>query len=613
MSSSSTRLISGQSGLMRVSHALSISSASRSRVPARSCSIVSIAGAAGLSSSSRDRISSVRTRSSGVLRTRAISVANFAREALGGGVRKSGVKPTRGCSAFNPRRSSRLAASRRASTQSRYSGRCRDPFSTRTADIVSHSGDAPNRHRNASPRVNRNTVIGRNFRPQPKLYAVPVVGVHPHCVNSNHRLPRARSARRPTGAQDSRPFPSSNSSPRSGYLAVLRVSGMRAVFAAHTVSMVGTVGAQVALSILVFERTGSPLLSALVLVCSFLPYALGGVLLSSVADRFPTRRVLVGCDLVSAACIGLMVVPGMPVGGLLGLLLVTGIVAPIFAGARAASLAHLLPADLFPTGRSLLRAIGQVTVLTGFALGGIAVAAVGANWLLVVDAATFVASAVLIGAGTPYTPPGERRSNAVRDSWAGLQLLFANRQLRNLILLTWVAPAFSSVPDGLAVAYTAQVGTVAAAAGALFTGYATGTVLGELVVARFTPSVRRRLVVPFLMVSQLPAIAFLTRPSIPVAAVLLALSGAGYAFNQGVDPLILEAVDPAFRGRLFTVQPSGLMAIQGVSIALAGVVGSFLAPNLTMAAAGILGTTTTLLIARQALPTEPRRPATQAL
>ena len=57
--------------------------------------------------------------------------------------------------------------------------------------------------------------------------------------------------------------------------------------------MVGTIAAQVALSILVFERTGSPLLSALVLVCSFLPYALGGIVLSSIADRFPARRVLV--------------------------------------------------------------------------------------------------------------------------------------------------------------------------------------------------------------------------------------------------------------------------------------------------------------------------------
>ncbi|MFI7066942.1 MFS transporter [Kribbella sp. NPDC050124] len=376
---------------------------------------------------------------------------------------------------------------------------------------------------------------------------------------------------------------------------------MRTIFLAHTISMVGTVAAQVALSILVFERTGSPLLSALVLVCSFLPYALGGIVLSSIADRFPARRVLVSCDLLSALCIGLMLIPDLPVAALLGLLLLTGIIAPVFAGARAASLAHLLPRDLFPIGRSLLRAISQVTVLTGFALGAVAVAAIGPTWLLALDAITFAASAILIGVGTPYTPPGERQRNTVSDSLAGLRYIFSTKRLRTLILLTWVAPAFSSVPDGLAVAYAAQTGAAASAAGALFTGYAAGTVLGELVVARFTPATRRRLVVPLVIASQIPAIAFLLTPSIPIAAVLLAVSGAGYAFNQAIDPMILATVDPSYRGRLFTVQTSGLMAIQGLSIALGGLVGTFLKPSLTITLSGILGTTITLLITRQAL------------
>jgi MFS family permease len=370
--------------------------------------------------------------------------------------------------------------------------------------------------------------------------------------------------------------------------------------------MLGTVAAQVALSILVFERTGSPLLSALVLVCSFLPYALGGIVLSAIADRFPARRVLVVCDLLSAVCIGLMLIPDLPVGGLLGLLLLTGIIAPIFAGARATSLAHLLPADLFPIGRSLLRAISQLTVLTGFALGAIAVAAIGPTWLLALDVVTFALSAVLIGVGTPYTPAGERRRNTVSDSLSGLRYLFTTRRLRNLVLLTWVAPAFSSVPDGLAVAYTAQTGAAAASAGALFTGYAAGTVLGELVAARFTPTTRRRLVVPLLIASQVPAIAFLATPSVPLAAVLLAVSGAGYAFNQAVDPMILAIVDPSYRGRLFTLQTSGLMAIQGLSIALAGLIGTFVRPNLTIAISGILGTTITLLLAGRALQTSGR-------
>ena len=387
----------------------------------------------------------------------------------------------------------------------------------------------------------------------------------------------------------------------NGYRAVLRVPGLRNVFVAHAVSMIGTVAAQVALSILIFERTGSPLLSALVLVCSFLPYALGGIALSSISDRFPARRVLVCCDLISAACIAVMLIPGIPVGGLLGLLLLAGIVAPIFAGARAASLAHLLDADLFPIGRSLLRAIGQLTVLTGFALGAVAVAAIGPTWLLALDVASFLASAALIGFGTPFTPATGMGRNTVRDSLSGLGYIFGSVRLRRLILLSWIVPAFSSMPDGLAVAYAAQTGAAASTAGVLFTGYAVGSVLGEIAAARLTPATRRRLVVPLILLSQVPAIAFLATPGIPLAAVLLALSGSGYAFNQGIDPMILAASDPAYRGRLFTVQTSGLMAVQGVSIALAGAIGTLLRPSLTICLAGVLGTIVTMVLARRAL------------
>jgi MFS family permease len=390
----------------------------------------------------------------------------------------------------------------------------------------------------------------------------------------------------------------------NSYPAVLRIRGMPAVFTAHAVSMLGTVAAQVALSILVFERTDSPLLSALVLVCSFLPYAFGGTALSSLADRFPARQVLVGCDLISAVCIALMLIPGLPVAALLGLLLLTGVVAPVFAGARAASLAYLLPGELFPIGRSLLRAISQLTVLTGFALGAVAVAAIGPGWLLALDVVTFLASATLIGLGTPSTPAVTSGAGTLGESVAGLKYIFSSRRLRNLILLTWVAPAFSSMPDGLAVAYTAEAGAAARTAGVMFTGYAAGSVLGEIVAARLRLATRRRLVIPLLLASQLPAIAFVVTPSVPLAAVLLAIAGTGYAFNQGVDPIILAATDPAYRGRLFTVQTSGLMAIQGVSIALAGVIGTLIRPGLTIALAGVLGAVITLVLARRALTTE---------
>jgi hypothetical protein len=82
---------------------------------------------------------------------------------------------------------------------------------------------------------------------------------------------------------------------------------------------------------------------------------LGATLLSAIADRRPSREVLVVCQVVSCLVVGTMAVPGMPVAALLVLLLILGTVAPIFQGARAASLPDVL------TGAGL----GQVFAVPG--------------------------------------------------------------------------------------------------------------------------------------------------------------------------------------------------------------------------------------------------------
>lgn len=388
----------------------------------------------------------------------------------------------------------------------------------------------------------------------------------------------------------------------SGYRAVLRVPGMRAVFTAHAVSMAGTIAAEVALSILVFERTRSPLLSALVLACSFLPHAVGGTALSGIADRFPARRLLVCCDLLSAACVAAMLVPGLPVAALLALLVITSVLAPVFQGARAASLAHLLDADLFPAGRSLLRAVSQSTVLAGFGAGSALAATIGTACLLAADVASFVVSAVLIGLCTPSSPLPRREGESGAP---GVRAVFARVPVRRLLLLSWAVPAFGSAASGLAVAYAAQTGAPATTSGALLAGYATGTVAGEVAVAALRPGIRRRLVFPLLLMSHLPLATFAFAPPVWCAAALLVLSGAGSAFNQCVDPLILAVADPATRGRLFTVQSGGLMAVQGLGIAIAGAVATVAAPSIVIAAAGVLGTVVALTLARRALLPQP--------
>src|SRR4051812_14869789 len=66
---------------------------------------------------------------------------------------------------------------------------------------------------------------------------------------------------------------------------------------------------RVALSILVFERTGSAVTTALVTTVSVLPYVGLGPVLTAKLSRFHRRSVLVGSDLGRAALFALLAVP----------------------------------------------------------------------------------------------------------------------------------------------------------------------------------------------------------------------------------------------------------------------------------------------------------------
>ncbi|WP_314177360.1 MFS transporter [Streptomyces winkii] len=373
---------------------------------------------------------------------------------------------------------------------------------------------------------------------------------------------------------------------QQGYRAVFRVREFRFVFAAHVLSLLGGVVSHVALPVLVYAQTSSPLLSALTFGLGFLPQALGGALLSPVAERYAGRPVLVGCDLVCAASVAATAVPGMPPAALLALRAVTAFVQPLFGGVRAAGLGEILEGDSFVLGRSLIRISAQGAQIAGFAATGLLLLILPPRGALLLTVAGFLASAVLLRLGTALRPP-----TSVERVRGGTRALFADRRVRALLALNWLPPAFVVVPEGLAAPYSAQIGAGSVGVGLLLAAMPVGGVAAELAAgALLKPATRERLVLPLASCMLLPFLLFAWRPGLALALPVLLVAGTGIAYTLGLDRWFFDAVPEELRARAMTVMTAGLMTVQGMGMAAGGVAAEFMPPHWAIVAAGAAGT-----------------------
>ncbi|MFI8229057.1 MFS transporter [Streptomyces sp. NPDC085900] len=398
----------------------------------------------------------------------------------------------------------------------------------------------------------------------------------------------------------------------TGYTAVFAVREFRAVFAAHALSLLGLIVSEISLSVLVYDLTGSPLMSALTFALGFLPYVIGGTLLAGIADRFPARRVLVSCDLLCAGCVALMTTPGAHIGVLLALRCGVAVVSPVFQGTRLATLADILgDGDRFVLGRSLLRIVSQSALLVGFGLGGLLLIVVSPRHALLITVGTFCASALLLRFGTRRRPA---RTGAaaplVKDSLRGARQVLADRRVRALLLLFWLPPMFAVAPEALAAPYADELSAGSAGLGLLMCALPVGTIAGELYAgSRLRPATRERVALPLLCATVLPYAGYALRPGLAASLALLLVAGAASAYTLGLDQWFVRAVPEELRGRAMTLLQAGLMTIQGVGMALAGVVAEFAGVRATVAGAGVLGVLVCVLLAREARRTEVPEPS----
>jgi MFS family permease len=352
----------------------------------------------------------------------------------------------------------------------------------------------------------------------------------------------------------------------------------RAVFAASALSWLGDYISKAAVTVIVYQESQSVALSAAAFAISYLPWLVGGPLLATLAERYPYRNVMVVCDLARMALIALIIIPGVPVPVMLVILFVATLANPPSQAARSALMPLILPGDKLVVGLSLNNSTGQAAQVAGYALGA-GIAAFNPRAAIVVDACTFLASALLIWFGTRHRPPAmpeDRRSNLFRETGEGFRLVFGRPVLRGIALLVFSAMLFSIVPEGLAAAWAqekAEGSTAGVYQALIMAANPVGFIVGGLAMARLVPPhVRRQLVRPFAVISPLILVPSLLNPSPVWVAVLAAISGFAVAGLMPVaNGLFVQALPHGYRARAFGVMATGVQLMQGAAVLVTGV------------------------------------------
>jgi MFS family permease len=378
---------------------------------------------------------------------------------------------------------------------------------------------------------------------------------------------------------------------RPSFREVFGYAEFRALWVAYVLSMGGDRLALVGLTLLVYDRSKSPLLAAVTFAAGFVPYLFGGMFLAGLADRLPRRTVMVACDLMRCALVVAMLVPGVPLGAMIALLYAVTLLQPPFDAARSAIVRDVVDKEQYPLAMAITATTARTMMVAGAAAGGLIVALFGARPALAADAATFIASALLIqfGVRTRLVASPERGTTPLAQLTEGIRLVFGDRQLRMLVSLAWLA-AFYEVPEGIAAPYAASLKGGAVAAGLILATSQMGAAISTpLFTKKIGPLTRLKWMGPMAVLTCGILAVTVFRPDLYISMALFALSNSFATYQIAANTAFVERIPNEKRGQAFGLANAGLIVGQGVAFAVAGAAAEVVPPSTVVALSGGIG------------------------
>jgi MFS family permease len=353
-----------------------------------------------------------------------------------------------------------------------------------------------------------------------------------------------------------------------------RAADYRRLFIATLASGAGTYLAAIALTVDVFDRTGSGTWVSALLIAEFLPAILIGLMLGPLVDRWSRRRLLIGSDLARVAVFCILPFAGSA-AAVVALAFFAGLATGFFRPAVYAGMPNLVEDDDLPAANALLQAVENIAWMVGPVVGGVLLALQGPELAYWLNALSFLLSAALLAripARRLQVGHVESRGHW-QDVGDGFRLVRRSRALLT-VLVVWNVVLLGSAAVNVAEVVLAKVsldagnvgfGILVGASGLGLTlgSLAAGSVLDRLGVRRTYVAVIALMALGYGVAAVAPVL------TVAVAGVIVGTLGNGAAIVCNAL-LVQRGAPDELRGRAFTVIMSSNYVVLGLGMAIAG-------------------------------------------
>ncbi|MEX2548456.1 MAG: MFS transporter, partial [Chloroflexota bacterium] len=381
-----------------------------------------------------------------------------------------------------------------------------------------------------------------------------------------------------------------------------------AFWLAQTISLFGDRLHQVALAVLVYAITNSPLATGLVFLAATLPNIFLGPIAGTFVDRWEHKTVLIASDLIRAVLV--LIIPFAAMTNVVlvyPLVFVITTVSLFFRPAKTAMLPRIVKEDDVMAASSATWTADTLADIVGFPLAGLFIAFLGTGatdlgLAFFADSATYVLSALLI-AGIAVAPLVREQVPRVGNAFAkfghelaeGWQFLRGRPALIQNTLISAVAQMTVGVTLALTVVYARDVldGTLIPYPqnfAAIETAIGVGNLVGGLAVGALGARLRKGwLVVGGFVAMGLATIVLGLTGNVAIA--LVAAAGMGIAnliFIIPTQTIFIETTPIELMGRVVAFRGSLVFGAMTLAMAISGILAESVPAGLVIAAFGVL-------------------------